>query len=120
MDKRNQEYLVEKIKSQYTEKEYTELDELKALDKKVKTPATLFAYVFGSLAAMIMGAGMSLIMTDVGATVGVSKANLVGLIVGIQGLMMVIADYPIYKRMLNKRRKEYADEIIKLSDKLIK
>lgn len=120
MDKRDQEYLVEKIKSQYTEKEYTELDKLKALDKKVKTPAILFAHVFGSLAAMIMGAGMSLIMADVGATVGVSNANLVGLIVGILGLMMVIADYPIYKRMLNKRRKEYADEIIKLSDKLIK
>lgn len=33
---------------------------------------------------------------------------------------MVVADYPIYKLMLNKRRKEYADEIIKLSDKLIK
>ena len=49
MDKKDQEYLVEKIKSRYIEKEYTELDELKALDRKVKTPATVFAYVFGSL-----------------------------------------------------------------------
>ena len=31
-----QEYLVQKIRTQYTEKQHTELDELRALDRKVK------------------------------------------------------------------------------------
>ena len=39
MNKNDQEFLVQKIRTQYTEKEHTQLDELKALDSKVKKPA---------------------------------------------------------------------------------
>ena len=39
-----QEYLVQKIRTQYTEKQHTELDELRALDRKVKMSANAFAY----------------------------------------------------------------------------
>ena len=49
MNKNDQEFLVQKIRSQYTEKESTELDELRALDAKVKRPANMFAYIFGSV-----------------------------------------------------------------------
>lgn len=65
MNKNDQEFLVQKIRSQYTEKESTELDALRALDTKVKRPANVFAYMFGSVSAIIMGAGMSLVMTDI-------------------------------------------------------
>ena len=63
----DQEFMVEKIRSQYTEQQHTELDALKALDAKVKKPANVFAYTYGSVSAIIMGAGMSLVMTDIGA-----------------------------------------------------
>lgn len=66
MNKNDQEFLVQKIRTQYTEKEHTGLDELKELDTKVKRPANVFAYIFGSISAIIMGAGMSLVMTDIG------------------------------------------------------
>ena len=36
MDRNEQEFLVQKIRTQYTEKEHTQLDALKALDAKVK------------------------------------------------------------------------------------
>ena len=65
MNKNDQEFLVQKIRSQYTEKESTELDALRELDAKVKRPANVFAYVFGSISAIIMGVGMSLVMTDI-------------------------------------------------------
>ena len=42
MTMNEQEFLVQKIRTQYTEKEHTRLDELKALDRKVKKPAELF------------------------------------------------------------------------------
>ena len=61
MNRNDQEFLVQKIRSQYTEKESTELDALRNLDAKVKRPANVFAYVFGSISAVIMGAGMSLV-----------------------------------------------------------
>ena len=55
MNKNDQEFLIQKIRTQYTEKEHTDLDALKALDAKVKRPAGIFAYIFGSISAIIMG-----------------------------------------------------------------
>lgn len=120
MNNNEREYLVQKIRTQYTEREHTELDDLKKLDKTVKTPANIFAYTFGSVSALVMGAGMSLIMTDISNTVGLSNPMLPGLVLGIAGIAMAIFNYPIYKRILNSRRKRYADEIIALSDKIMK
>ena len=120
MNKNDQEFLVQKIRSQYTEKESTELDELRALDAKVKRPANTFAYIFGSVSAIIMGAGMSLVMTDIGATIGIADAMVPGIIVGVIGMLMVIANYPIYKKILGSRRKKYAEKIIALSDSIMK
>lgn len=51
MNKNDQEFLVQKIRTQYVEKEHTQLDELKKLDGKVKKPANIFSYVFGSIGA---------------------------------------------------------------------
>ena len=69
----DQEYLVRKIRTQYTEKEHTALDELRRLDSEVKRPANVFGYVFGTIAALVMGAGMSLVMTDIGKMLGLSR-----------------------------------------------
>lgn len=46
MNRNDQEYLVQKIRIQYTEKEHTQLDALRELDRKVKRPANIFAYYF--------------------------------------------------------------------------
>ena len=85
MNRNDQQFLVQKIRTQYTEKEHTELDELKELDKKVKRPANVFAYVFGSASAIIMGSGMSLVMTDIGSSIGVKNGMAPGIIIGIIG-----------------------------------
>lgn len=113
-------FLVEKIRTQYTEKEHTNLDELKALDAKVKRPANVFAYVFGSIGAVVMGAGMSLVMTDIGATLGIASSMTVGIIIGVIGMAMAIINYPAYKKILGARRAKYADKIIALSDRIMK
>ena len=107
MNKNDQEFMVQQIRTQYTEKEHTQLDELKKLDNEVKRPANVFAYIFGSVGAIIMGSGMSLVMTDIGTSLGMEET-------------MAIINYPIYKRILGSRRKKYADKIIALSDKIMK
>ncbi|MBQ6906156.1 MAG: hypothetical protein IJN75_03965 [Clostridia bacterium] len=117
MNKNDQEFLVQKIKTQYIEKQHSALDELKALDKKVKRPANVFAYIFGSISAIIMGAGMSLVMTDISETVGIQNPMLCGIIIGVVGMILAIVNYPIYKGILGSRRKKYADKIIALSEK---
>lgn len=120
MNKNDQEFLVQKIRTQYTEKEHTSLDELKKLDKKVKRPANTFAYTFGSIAAIVMGSGMSLVMTDIAEIVGIENSMFYGIAIGIVGMFMAIVNYPIYKGILDKRRKKYADKIIALSDNIMK
>lgn len=119
MNKNDQEFLVQKIRTQYTEKEHTQLDELKALDNKVKKPANVFAYVFGTISAIIMGSGMSLVMTDIGTQIGMTETMAPGIIIGVLGLALAIINYPIYKGILNSRKKKYAEKIIALSDKLM-
>lgn len=119
MNRNDQDFLVQKIRTQYTEKEHTELDALKELDTKVKRPANVFAYVFGSISAIIMGSGMSLVMTEIGETIGVENAMVPGIAIGVAGMLMAIINYPMYKSILASRRKKYADEIITLSDKIM-
>ena len=119
MNKNDQEFLVQKIRTQYTEKEHTQLDALKELDAKVKRPANVFAYIFGSISAIIMGSGMSLVMTDIGTTLGIADAMIPGIAIGIIGMLMAIVNYPIYKGFLGSRRNKYADQIMKLSDKIM-
>ena len=116
----DREFLVQKIRSQYTEMERTELDALRQLDARVKKPANVFAYVFGSISAIIMGAGMSLVMTDIGAVIGITDPMVPGILVGIAGLFMALINYPVYKSILGARRKKYAEKIITLSDKIMK
>ncbi|MBE5892688.1 MAG: hypothetical protein E7286_04820 [Lachnospiraceae bacterium] len=120
MNKNDQDFLVQKIRTQYTEKEHTGLDELKELDIKVKRPANVCAYIFGSIGAIIMGAGMSLVMTDIAETVGIANPMLYGIVIGLVGMFMAIINYPVYKGILSARRKKYADRIIALSDKIMK
>ena len=115
MNKNDQEFLVQKIRTQYTEKEHTGLDDLRELDKKVKRPANVFSYIFGSIGAIVMGAGMSLVMTDIAEQIGLGiDPVLPGILIGIAGMFMAIINYPIYKGILGARRKKYADKIIAL------
>ena len=121
MNKNDQEFLVQKIRTQYTEKEHTGLDDLRELDKKVKRPANVFSYIFGSIGAIVMGAGMSLVMTNIAEQIGLGiDPMLPGILIGIVGMFMAIINYPIYKGILGARRKKYANEIIALSDKIMK
>ena len=114
------EFVVEKIRSQYTEAEHTELDALKALDAKVKKPANVFGFTYGSIGAIVMGAGMSLVMTDIGTMLGMTKTLIPGIAVGMAGLAMVLTTYPIYRKILNSRKKKYAHQIMELSDRITK
>jgi hypothetical protein len=117
---KDKEFLVEKIRSQYMEAEHTELDALKALDAKVRKPANMFAYTYGSIGAVVMGAGMSLVMTDIGAKIGMTATLVPGIAVGVVGMGMALTTYPIYKKILSSRKKKYAPMIMELSERVMK
>lgn len=119
MERNDQQFLAQKIRAQYLEKESTELDALQALDRRVRRTPAVFAWIFGSISALIMGAGMSLIMTDIGAQIGLEVTLLPGLVLGVIGMLLAIVNYPIYRSLLRHRRRKYADSILQLSDRVL-
>ena len=117
---RNEQQAAARIREHYTEKQITDLDTLRELDAKVKRPANVFAYVFGSISAIIMGAGMSLIMTDIAEIIGLTvDPMLPGIVIGIVGMVMALLNYPMYKGILGSRKKKYGAKILELSDKIM-
>lgn len=121
MNRNDTEFIVQKIRTQYMEKDNTEndLDMLRELDAEVKRPANLFGYIFGSIAALIMGTGMSLVMTDIGEQLGISNTMPLGILIGVIGMLMAIVNYPIYNKILSSRKEKYAGRILKLSEKIM-
>ena len=119
MNKNDQQFIAQKIRTQYMEKQSTELDALRELDAKVKRPTNVFAYVFGSISAIVMGAGMSLVMTDIGATIGIANTMIPGITIGVVGMIMALVNYPIYKGILGSRKKKYGAKILELSEKIM-
>lgn len=119
MNRNDKSFMVEKIRTKYVEKKDSSLDELRKLDRKVKAPAEVFAYIFGSISALIMGAGMSLVMTDIASLLGLGDMTVPGIAVGVVGMVLAIVNYPIYKGILNSRKKKYSEQVIALSNKIL-
>lgn len=119
MNQNDQEFLARKIRTEYTEKKHTELEKLQELDSRVKRPANVFGYLYGGIAALVMGGGMSLTMTDLGEILGLEDPLVTGIIIGLLGMAMAASTYPIYRKILTGRRKRYAQEILALSGKIL-
>ncbi len=119
MTKNQKNHIARTILAQYAENQDSDLKKLKKLDSQVKRPANVFAYTFGTVASLVMGGGMSLVMTDIGSAVGISTPSTVGIIVGTIGLAAALSTYPLYKKLLRSRRKKYAPQITALSNEIL-
>ncbi len=113
-----------KIRDKYiypTESE-GKMERLRRLDASVTRTAQTVALVFGVIGTLILGFGMSIVMTDVGASLGFSgSANIViGTVIGVVGAAFASAAYPIYNVIVKIKRKRLAPEIIRLTDELMK
>ena len=104
---------IEAIKKQYEAKEVTELDELKALDRKAKRPATITAYVIGVVATLLLGVGMCLAMKVIG------NFMILGIIVGLVGIAFISTNHLIYGKILEGGKKKYGQQIIDKSNRLL-
>lgn len=115
---------IKAIRKKYVVEEQTEdkMAQLRRLDASVTQNATIVSLVFGIIGTLILGIGMSLVMTDIGKIIGLvgGMAMLMGILIGIVGIVLVCVAYPIYNRMVQKERERIAPEIIRLTDELMK
>ena len=95
----------EKIASEYAPKETRKVVALKKLDSRAKRPATVFAYSFGVVMALLLGVGMCLSMKVIGN--GSTVFTVLGIVVGVIGIVGVSVNYGFYKKLLESSKRKY-------------
>ena len=114
-----QQQEIEAIRKKYLPKEEDKMEQLRRLHSIPTQKAQAVSIAIGVLGALILGTGMSLCMTELGAALGY-LAMVIGILVGVLGLIMVALAYPLYNCVLRKERQRIAPEILRLSDELLK
>ena len=110
---------IESIRKKYLPPEEDKMEQLRRLHSIPTKKAQAASIAAGVLGTLILGTGMSLCMTDLGAALG-QLAMVIGIVVGILGLVMVALAFPLCNYVLGKERQRIAPEILRLSEELLK
>lgn len=115
---------LKKIREKYTPptEEEDKMTRLRRLDASVTNTAQAVAFVFGIIGTLVLGFGMSLIMTNLSDVLGLQNdmAMVIGIVIGVVGGVVASIAYPVYNVIVKAKRKKLAPEIIRLTDELIK
>lgn len=109
---------VEKIRKAYLPKEEDKMERLRKLHAVPTQKAQAVALAIGIIGALILGTGMSLCLTELGSSLG-NLAFVLGILIGLAGMAMVAAAYPVFNRVLKNEREKIAPEILQLTDELL-
>lgn len=106
---------IETIRKKYAPPTSTEdkMEQLRRLDAGVTRKATIYSIIIGLIGTLIMGIGMSCTM------VGQNSLFIPGIIIGVIGIAVLSAAYPVFMKLLKKEREKIAPEILKLTDELL-
>lgn len=92
---------------------------MRKLDAKAGKKAARAAIVIGTVGALIIGSGMSLIMSEFGTLLG-NAALPVGIVMGIVGMIVLALAYPCYRHILKQEQERIGPEVLRLSEELLK
>ena len=110
---------IEARRNKYLPKEEDKMEQLRRLHAIPTQKAQAASIAIGVLGVLILGTGMSLCMTELGAALE-HFAMVIGVLAGLIGLVMVALAYPLFNYVLRKERKRIAPEILRLSEELLK
>ena len=112
----SQQEEIKSIREKYAPPAQSEdkMERLRKLDASATKPGTIVSLVVGIIGTLILGVGMccTLVWADIWF--------IPGIIIGVIGMIGVIAAYPLYHRITKKQREKLAPEIMRLSDELMK
>jgi hypothetical protein len=115
---------IKRIRKKYAEDsartDESSIERLRRLDASVTKKGTTVSLIVGILGSILMGSGMSLVMTDLGALLPDLLALFLGLAVGVVGIVGVALAYPIYKAITKKERERIAPEVLRITEELLK
>lgn len=96
-------------------KEEATMEQLRRLDASAGTEATIVSLALGIVGALLLGVGMCCTMLP-----SWNDFFVLGIIVGLAGIGGIAASYPVYARLLKRKREGLAPEIMRLTDELMK
>lgn len=102
------------IRKQYVqeEKEMTDIERLRFLDSKVKNTAIIVSLCLGVIGCLIFGLGLTMVLEW--------SMWFWGVLCMVIGAFPMIIAYPAYNFYIEKGKAKYGQEIIELSEKLLK
>lgn len=113
---------IKRIRQKYQSQEEDTMARLRKLDGLATSKATVISLVLGIVGVLILGTGMSLIMTDLAVLLGMPGMTnmIVGIITGVLGAVLAALAYPAYNKVLKREREKIAPEVLRLTDELMK
>lgn len=105
---------IKTIRQKYMSQEEDKMEQLRRLDKNATWKGTVVASILGVIGAFFLGIGMCCTMVWSGLLF------VPGIIIGIIGLIVIAAAYPLYLKITKKQREKLAPQIMKLTDELMR
>lgn len=105
---------IQRIRQKYMPKEDDKMEQLRRLDESVTRKGTIVSLIMGIAGSLTLGFGMCCVMVWAGSWF------IPGIIIGVAGIVITAAAYPLYVRITKKEREKIAPEIIRLTDELMK
>ena len=105
---------IKNIRKKYMAPEEDKMEQLRRLDAGVTQKGTIVALIVGIIGTLILGIGMCCCM------VWQSVWFMPGIVIGVIGIAVLAAAYPLYNYVIRKEREKIAPEIIRLTDELMK
>lgn len=106
---------IRRIRDKYLPKdEYSsKLEQLRALDRKTEQKGSVISIVMGVIGTLMFGFSLSCILE-------LTQLMVIGVVVGIVGVIILAMAYPVYKRITRQEKERVAEEILKLTEELMK
>lgn len=105
---------IKAIRAKYIPKEENKLERLRRLDAGATRKGTITALTLGILSALLLGLGMSCTLVWAG------KWFIPGIVIGVLGIAGMVSAYPLYKHLVRKERARLTQEILQLTDELLR
>ena len=104
---------IESIKKQYSpSNQQSKLERLRKLDKKVKNVPIIISLLLGIIGTLIFGLGITMVL----------EWNLLwwGVGVALVGIIPIASAYFVYNLVFTRLKNNYSEEILTLSEELLK
>ena len=112
----SQQQEIKRIREKYAPptQEEDKMERLRRLDRSATKAGGVISLTVGTISSLILGIGMCCTMVWAGSLF------IPGIVIGMVGIIGMIAAYPIFIRVTKKRREKVAPEILRLADELMK